>query len=279
MTVDVEATSGLPPYAGMMAAYHEAFAPELREAVAFAGVRDGDLVVDVACGDGAYSHWLAERVGPSGGVVAVDASAAFLELARRRVAAASLSDRVGFAQLDLAHSPLVEGAADLVWCAQSLYSLPEPVAALRRLMGLARGGGRVVVFESDELHHVILPWPVDIELALRRAELAAFEAKSDRPSKYYVARDLPRVFREAGLPNCDIVTVAFNRRAPFDVPTRRFVAAYLADLRERAGPHLEPDARRRFDELVGQDARGILDDPDSLVVCVDHLAISTLPGG
>lgn len=278
MTVEKAAKNGLPPYAGMMAAYHEAFAPELREAVALSGVRPGDLVVDAACGGGAYSCWLAERVGPSGRVVAVDASPAYLDLARRRVEAASLSDRVDFVQLDLDHCPLVEGAAELVWCAQSLYSLPNPVEALRRLKNLARGG-RVAVFESDELHHIILPWPVDLELALRRAELAAFEARSDRPSKYYVARDLPRLFREAGLPHCEVATIAFNRQAPFDAPTRRFLSAYLANLRERAAPHLDPKMRRRFDELVGQDARGILDDPDALIICVDHLAVSTLPGG
>lgn len=276
MTVEEEAKDGLPAYAGMMAAYHEAFAPELREAVARSGVRPGDWVVDAACGDGSYSRWLAERVGQSGRVVAVDASPDYLDLARRRVEAASLADRVDFAQLDLDHCPIAEGAADLVWCAQSLYSLPNPVNALRRLKRLARGGGRVAVFESDELHHVILPWPVDIELALRSAELAAYEARSDRPSKYYVARDLPRLFREAGLPNCDVATIAFNRQAPFDDPTRRFLSEYLKSLRERAAPHLAPQTRRRFDELVGPDGRGILDDPDALIVCVDHLAVSTL---
>lgn len=276
MTVEEEAKDGLPAYAGMMAAYHEAFAPELREAVARAGVRAGDLVVDAACGDGSYSRWLAERVGSSGRVVAVDASPDYLDLARHRVEAASLSDRVDFVQLDLDQNPIAEGAADLVWCAQSLYSLPEPVTALRRLKRLAKAGGRVAVFESDELHHVILPWPVDIELALRRAELSAFEARSDHPSKYYVARDLPRLFREAGFPNCDVDTIAFNRQAPFDDPTRRFLSAYLANLRDRAGPHLDSKTRRRFDELIGPDARGILDDPDALIVCVDHLAISTL---
>jgi SAM-dependent methyltransferase len=268
----------LPPYAGMMADYHEAFAHELRAVVASAGVRPGDLVVDVACGDGSYSRWLAERVGPSGRVLAVDASPAFLDLARRRVGAASMADRVDFLRMDLERHPLADRAADVVWCAQSLYSLPDPVAAVRRLKTLARGGGRVAVFESDELHHVLLPWPVDVELALRRAELAAFEARSDRPSKYYVARDLPTIFREAGLPPCEIFSFAFNRQAPFDAPTRRFLAAYLKDLGERTRPYLDRETRRLVAGRIGPDAIArLLDDPDSLVICVDHLAISTLP--
>ncbi|WP_337175358.1 methyltransferase domain-containing protein [Paludisphaera sp.] len=278
MTIETDGGDGLPEYAGMMADYHEAFEPELRAAVDAAGVRFGDVVVDVACGDGFYTRLLAERAGRSGKVVAVDASTAFLDVARRRIDSAGLSDRVDFVRLDLDHDPLVAGVADLVWCAQSLYSLPDPVAALRRLKRIARGGGRVAVFESDELHHVILPWPVDVELDLRRAELEAFEARSDRPSKYYVARDLPRVFGAAGLPPCEVVSFAFNRRAPFDAPTRRFLEAYLADIRERARPRLDRDALRRVEERIAPGAPDyLLDDPDALVICVDHLAISTLP--
>ena len=52
----------LPPYAAMLAAFHRGHAAELRAMIADLPLRPGDQVLDMACGDGAYTCWLAERV-------------------------------------------------------------------------------------------------------------------------------------------------------------------------------------------------------------------------
>jgi SAM-dependent methyltransferase len=75
----------LPAYAPTLLAYHRAFERELRGLIAGLPLRRGDRVLDLACGDGVYARWLAERLGSSGRVVAVDRSAAFFVLARREV--------------------------------------------------------------------------------------------------------------------------------------------------------------------------------------------------
>ncbi|MGP0069021.1 MAG: class I SAM-dependent methyltransferase [Isosphaeraceae bacterium] len=160
----------LPAYAPTLSAYHRAFADELRVTVASLPIREGDRVLDLACGDGVYAQWLAERVGESGTVMAVDLSPAFLELAQQGMNDEALADRIGFTRADLQHLPIPDDAFDLVWCAQSLYSLPDPVEALRRMERAARLEGIVAVLENDEFHHVLLLWPVEVELALRRAE-------------------------------------------------------------------------------------------------------------
>ena len=277
----VEEETQLPSYAGMMAHYHEAFERELREVVATAGVRPGERVVDVACGDGSYALWLAEQAGPDGEVLAVDVSTPFLRVARRKIEAGGSAPMspVRFVQMDLARSPFEDGLADVAWCAQSLYSLPEPVEAVRRIARLTREGGRIAILESDELHHVNFPWPIELDLALKRAELESFEARSDRPSKFYIARDLPSVFREAGLPRCDVRCFAFCRRPPFDDATREFLTAHLDELRKRTAPYLPEAERAQVDELADpRSPRFMLDDPDALVTCFEHLALSTRPG-
>ncbi len=53
-----------------------------------ARLQPGERVLDVGCGFGTSTLEAAERVAPSGRVVGVDISAAMLEPARRRVAAA-----------------------------------------------------------------------------------------------------------------------------------------------------------------------------------------------
>ena len=139
---------------------------------------------------------------------------------------------------------------------------------------MVRPGGHVAVFENDEFHHVLLPWPVEIELAIKQAELLAFVEKSDRPRKYYVGRDLRRVFRLAGMAPCTVRSVAFTRQAPLDPATRSFLEGYLKDLRRLAGPHLEPSLRDLFDRLTNPASRhSVLSGPDFCFTCVNHVVV------
>lgn len=264
----------LPEYEPMLADYHHAYAEELREMVASLPVKEGDRVLDVACGNGAYSRWLAERVGSSGRVVAVDILPAYLDAAR----VGTSGERVRFAVADIDRLPFADDTFDLVWCAQSLYSLPSPVETLRRMRQVARPEGTVAVLENDTLHHILLPWPIEVELAVRRAELAGFIEETERPRKFYVGRLLGEVFRAAGIEPCRKRTWASNRQAPLGPRERGFLEKYLHDLRARARPHLEPKLRAKFDRLVDPASEDyLLDDPDLSVTCIDHVVLGVKP--
>jgi ubiquinone/menaquinone biosynthesis C-methylase UbiE len=275
---NVSHSTKLPGYAPTLLAYHCAFARELRAVVAGLLLRRGDRVLDLACGNGVYARWLAESLGESGTVVAVDSSPAFLELARRGGSDQNGGGGVGFIQAKLQHLPIPDDAFDVVWCAQSLYSLPDPVDVLRRMQRAARPGGLVAVLENDEFHHVLLPWPVEVELALRRAELAALSQRSDQPQKFYVGRHLVSVFRAAGLADCQHRTWTIDRQAPLNPDERDYLTDYLEDLRKKASPHLEPEIRDEFDRLANPDSGAyLLDDPDFHVTCLNHIAWGVKP--
>ncbi len=270
----------LPGYAPTLMAYHHAFERELRALIAGLPLRPGDRVLDLACGDGVYARWLAERLDAGGRLLAVDLCPAFLDVARREIPAADLSERVTFIVADLWHLPIPDDAFDLVWCAQSLYSLRDPVDALRRMERAARPGGVVAVFENDEFHHVLLPWPIEVELAVRRAELTAQTRLSKKPEKFYVGRHLRLVFRAAGLADCRHRTWTIDRQAPLGPDDRTYFAGYLADLRRRASPHLSGEIRDEFERLVDPDSPAyLLDSPDFTATCLNHLAWSVKRGG
>jgi ubiquinone/menaquinone biosynthesis C-methylase UbiE len=200
----------LPAYAPLLKTQHRAFEAEFRAIVGSLPVRPGDCVLDLACGDGAYTRWLAEA---GADVVAIDLSRAFLEDAHREVRPEFTIDRVRFVQGDSRRLPLADDRFDFVWCAQSLYSLPDPLETLQEMRRKAKPGGFVGVIENDEFHHVLLPWPIEIELALRRAELVAHVERSRKPRKYYVGRQLLELFHAAGLSECRQRTWTFDRRA------------------------------------------------------------------
>lgn len=261
-----------------MADYHRAFAPELKDVVAALPIKRGDCVVDLACGDGSYSCWLAGRVGTIGSVLALDVSSAFLAEAGRLARTIEEGNRITFIQADVDDTAIEEGEADVVWCAQSLYSLPDPVDAVRRMRRLARPGGCVAVFESDEFHHVMLPWPIELELAIKQAELKAYRTMSVDTRRFYVGRSLPGIFRKAGLPRCRIACFAFHRQTPLDDASRAYVVAYLDDLRHRLVSHLDDANRVEFEALTDpRSDRFMLAGEDFGFTCVEHLATATTP--
>lgn len=270
----LSATEKLPAYASMLSAYHRAYAPELKAMVASLPVHSGNRVLDLACGDGVYANWLAEGVGPRGSVTALDVSPAFLDVARANTA----GGLVQFVAAAAERMPFADATFDLVWCAQSLYSLPDPVEAIRLMARVVRQGGTVAVLENDSLHHILLPWPIEVELAVRQAELLSLVKSSDKPRKYYVGRQLIAVFRKAGLTDCRNSTRATNRAAPLSPDVLGFLEKYLNELRDRALPHLEPKMKVRFETLVdpGSDSY-LLHQPDLTVTCLDHVVLGVKP--
>jgi ubiquinone/menaquinone biosynthesis C-methylase UbiE len=265
-------SSRLPDYEPLLAAYHHAFAPELATMIASLPLCDGDQVLELACGDGAYTPWLAARVGPTGAVVGLDIDPAYLEVARQVVAREGLADTVRLVGGALERLPFADGAFDAAWCAQSLFSLPEPIDAVRRMARVVKPNGLVAVLETDTLHQVLLPWPVDLELAVRAAEWRAFVEESAHPRKFYVGRGLVGVFREAGLTEVEARTFASDRQAPLGPAERAFLEHYLADLLERVAPRLKPGDRKTFRRLAEPDSPEFLANrPDIVMTCVDRL--------
>ena len=243
-------TSDLPDYAPQIAAFHAAFAGELRAIVAALPLTPQMQVLDVGCGDGFYTGLLAERLLSPGSITGLDVSPGYLEIARRQSAARDLRCTVDFVLGDLSSLPRQGEQFDFVWCAQSLYSLPEPVAALSHMAAVLRPGGIVAVLENDTLHQVLLPWPSHLEIALRATELVAFTKESSQPHKYYVGRRLPAVLATAGLEPLFFRTQCIDRRVPLDSALESFLVAYLQRLAERCAPRLDPSLSAEFAALI-----------------------------
>jgi len=261
----------LPAYAPMLAAYHRACAVELQAIIADLPLPSGARVLDMACGDGVYSVWLAEQLGNNGTVVGVDIAPAYLAVAQEYARLSPVAEQISFQVGSVERLPFADDEFDLVWCAHSLYSLPDPVAALQEMRRVARPGGIVAILENDTLHHMLLPWPAELELAVRQAQLAALEAQTQQTGKFYIGRNLCSTFELAGLQECAVTTYTIDRRAPLSADERTFLQGYLHDLGERARPYLEPAAREAFDMLLDPQSRlYLLDRPDFFL---SHLEI------
>ena len=254
--------------------YDGRWVPVARDIVAHFNLKPGMRVLDVGCGDGFYTYLLARRVGETGCVVGLDVLPAYLDYAKRHPPTSEPAGQVQFVEGSLDALPFEPESFDMVWCAQSLYSLPDPVPALRAMRRAVRPGGIVAVLENDTLHQLLLPWPPEVELAIRAAELLALHDESRRPAKFYIGRRLPAVLAAAGLECERLRTQAIDRRAPLGDAERRFLELYFQEMADRIGTYIDAELRRQFDDLIDPRAiDSLLRQPTLSLTWLNMLAI------
>ncbi len=118
--------------------YHDPLTIRQLEAI---GVGEGWRCLDVGAGAGSVTRMLAERVGSTGSVLAVDLDTGLLDPLG--------TDRVEVRRHDLLSDPLPQDAFDLVHARLLLMHLPSRLEALRRLAAAARPGAWVAAMDPD----------------------------------------------------------------------------------------------------------------------------------
>ena len=102
----------------------------------------GEIVLELAAGQGDVGFTVAPLLGDGGRLVMSDFSTAMLEIARRRGDALGLAN-VEFRELDAEALELENGAFDAVVCRWGYMLMPHPAVALAETRRVLRPGGRL----------------------------------------------------------------------------------------------------------------------------------------
>lgn len=140
-------------------------------------VRPGDVVLDLGCGPGFFTLPLAEMVGESGRVVAVDLQLEMLEMLRARIQGSPLQSRITIQQC-MADTIGQTEPADFAGAFYMVHEVIDPDRFLREIHDTLKPGGRLLVVEPKG--HVSAP------------DFAATMAKAAQAGLRLVAR--PRIF-------------------------------------------------------------------------------------
>lgn len=106
-------------------------------------VREGDRVLDVACGFGDTAIQLAGCVGPTGSVTGIDCCKAFLDVGRKDAAAASATN-VTFIEGDAQNYPFTP-EYDFVFSRFGTMFFENPVQGLRNMRGAMKPGAAMTM--------------------------------------------------------------------------------------------------------------------------------------
>jgi SAM-dependent methyltransferase len=150
-------------------------------------VRPGTRTLEVGCGNGSVSAWLAERVSPDGTAVAVD-----LDLSLVQVRLPNLELR----QADILAGPVERGAFDLVTARAVLHHITDPETAIANMIASLKPDGAILLIEPDFLP-VSIAEPPDV-----RAFWDGWLTWSrERGIDYFIGRTLAPQLGSRGLAN------------------------------------------------------------------------------
>jgi SAM-dependent methyltransferase len=175
------------------------------------GVGPGARTLEVGCGNGSVSAWLAERVAPGGRAVAVD-----LDLSLADADVPGLELRQG----DICAGPVEPADFDLVTARAVLHHVADAEAAVANLVASARPGGAILLIEPDFLP-VSIAEPPEI-----RAFWEGWLAWSrGHGIDYFIGRRLPAALAGRGVQDIGATaeTALYNGGSPWAVYWRETV--------------------------------------------------------
>lgn len=197
-------TAGAGAYEALFVpALFQEWAPRVANA---AQLRPGDRVLDVACGTGILARTAAARVGPGGSVTGLDINPGMLAVAARQ------APGIRWQQGTADRLPFPDAAFDAVVSQFGLMFFPDRVAAIREMVRVLTGGGRLAVAVWDALDHSP-GFAAEVRLLERTAGAEAANALR-LPFVLGNPRELAELFAAAGLPNAAVSTHAGTARFP-----------------------------------------------------------------
>jgi demethylmenaquinone methyltransferase/2-methoxy-6-polyprenyl-1,4-benzoquinol methylase len=133
-----------------------------RYAVRAATVREGDLIVDVACGTGDLTEAFARS--PAQRVIGIDFTPEMLAVAERKRARLpdAVRRRISYRAGDAQALDLPDTCADVVSIAFGIRNVAEPGRAVREFARVLKPGGRLVILEFDRPRLAPVRWLNDL---------------------------------------------------------------------------------------------------------------------
>lgn len=244
------------------AGWKDSLADAQAKLLELADPKPGEHVLDVACGTGLISVSVAEKVGPTGGVVATDISEKMVEHVRRIAETRRLGQLDAYRADAEAVDVTPDASVDLVTCALGLMYVPDTGKALAQAFRVLKPGGRAVFAVWGERSKCgwaeifgIVDARVKSEVCPLFFRLGTGSVLADEMTSagfgnvetIRLAATLPYADDRAAIEAAFVggpVALAYDR---FDTPTRNAAhREYLASI----APYLTPDGYRIPGEFV-----------------------------
>lgn len=221
--------------------------------IRLARIREGDHVLDLACGVGDPAFPIAELVGPQGFVLGLDITKAMLEGAEAYAQQQGIHN-VEFRQISNELELAVPNASfDAITCRHGLMYMPDPLSVLRVLQDALKPGGHIAVSTWGPLEHCPFA-AIPLQIITRHISFFPLNPKAPNPFALSTRGKLKKILTDAGFKDVqtevfDIIVYKANTpEALWDLTCQVSVsvAALLASLPQETQRAIREDALETF---------------------------------
>lgn len=146
------------------------------EVIAQSGLMQGDTVADLGCGSGFYVLPVAQIIGPSGTVIAVDV------MQDKLAATVSIANQFGYKNIRIVQADLVkpildipQGTCDMVIVGNILHEISNKDALIKNIYRILKISGRVLVIEWKKMAIPFGP-PMEKRIDQEKLEILLMQA-------------------------------------------------------------------------------------------------------
>ena len=192
-----------------------------RSAAEEAGLKAGDVALDVCTGTGDLAFELARRVGATGSIIGSDFSAPMLDYGVKKAAKRGRQSDVApvrFLLADTLALPFAANTFDAATVAFGIRNVADVAAGLREMARIVRPGGRVVVLEFNQprqpLFAALYRWYSFQALprlgGLVSGRRAAYDYLPSSVAAFYSREEITAMMQNAGLTDVRITDLTFG---------------------------------------------------------------------
>lgn len=166
----------------------------------FLNIKPEQKVVDVGCGTGDFTRFLARLSDGKATILGIDSNPKSVPAAVSDTEKAGLSKIISYKEGDVFKIPLKDNYADLATCRTLLMHLTDPLKAVKEMVRITKPGGHVVAVEGGRMTSFYDPDDEQYaSLANRGYEAWIKGVKKLEGKEFKIGEKLPGIFRDAGL--------------------------------------------------------------------------------
>jgi SAM-dependent methyltransferase len=210
-------------------------------------VQPGDSILEVGCGAGDDSLALAQRVGPNGRVVGIDAGADMVAEAKRRAENSHLP--VEFFVQDACNLEFPDNTFDGCRADQVFQHVGDPRKGVSEIIRVARPGAQVVICDPD--------WEtLAIDAVNKKITRQIVNYRCDVFRSGWIGRQLPALFKSLGLADIFVSADVFII-TDFSLANKLWRLRDTAGQACKAGAISEQEASDWLSQLEEADRKGL----------------------
>ncbi len=259
-------------------AHFEAVRAEYTAMLGWVGLAPGWHVLDAGCGAGSFLPLIAEAVGASGRITALDLAPNNIATVGRRVTFWGLPCPIATEVGSLLSLPFPDERFDAIWCANTTMYLSdeELLAALGEFHRVVRPGGIVALKDPESGHYIYEPSPAPFS---HLAEALAAVARPVRGT--FRSHLLRRWLERAGFEAVWQRTGLIERWSPLRPVERQHVADFLVANARMAAELDLPEAEKAFwrTQCDAESPQHLINHPDFYYCVGDVVAVGRAPRG